>query len=83
MIELTKKHISLVSFGIHAYGSGLKKVVFFGFGHKNPKTTVCLNGLLCYWGSKYIRECGSPYWPVKVIRNDPDGFHHAPTLSAT
>ena len=64
MIELTKKHILLVSFGIHAYGSGLKKVVFFGFGHNNPKATGRLDRLLCYWDLKYIRESGRTYWPM-------------------
>ena len=51
-----------------------------GIGHNNPKATGCLDRLLCYWGSKYIRESGSPYWPVKAIRYDSDGFHLAATL---
>ena len=34
VIELTKKHILLVSFGIHAYGSGLKRLFSLGLGIK-------------------------------------------------
>ena len=49
MIELTAKHVLLVRLGFHAVGSGLKKVVFFGFGHKNPKAIGCLDRLLCDW----------------------------------
>jgi len=33
-MELTKKHVLLVSFGIHAYDSGSKKVVSLGLGIK-------------------------------------------------
>ena len=61
VLELRKKHILLVSFGIHANVSGLKKVVFFVFGHNNPKATVCLDRLLDYWDLKYIRESGHTY----------------------
>ena len=45
MIELTTKHVLLISLGIHAAGSGFKKVVSFGFGHEDPEATGCLDGL--------------------------------------
>ena len=59
VIELTKKHILLVSFGIHAYGSGLKRVVFFGFGHNNPKATGCLDRLLVCWIQNTSEKVGA------------------------
>ena len=51
MIELTKKHILLVSFDVHAYGSGLKKVVFLGLGitiQRQPGACIgyCATGVL-------------------------------------
>ena len=52
MIELTTKHVLMVRLGIHAVGSGLKKVVFFGFGHKNPRATLCLDRVIVLLGFK-------------------------------
>ena len=75
VLELTKKHILLASFGIYAYVSGLKKVVFFVFGHNNPKATVCLDRLLVYWDLKYIRESGHTYKLNLSFTLPFSGFH--------